>query len=216
MLDWGATPQEVAECLPGDEIVGRARYRSTRAVTIDAPVDQVWPWLAQLGQGRGGLYSYDWLENLLRLDIHSADRIVPELQHLAVGDLVRLVPEGTQPPLQFVVRQVEPPHLLVLGPEGTRQAALDAAMPYPCWTFRLTSAPGDTTRLVVRFQSDFEPSLVGLVAYKYALAPVHLVMERRMLLGIRRRAESTRRSHQPRARHSARWGRSSPSRPSSP
>jgi len=152
MPSWGATQQEVDEDLPGDEIIGQARYRTTHAVTVNAPVEVVWPWLVQLGQGRGGLYSYDWLENLLRLDIHSADRIVPDYQHLAVGDLVRLVPEGTQPPLQFAVTRVEPPHLLVLGPEGSRQNSFKAKMPYPCWTFRLTSGPGHTTRLVARFQ----------------------------------------------------------------
>ena len=77
MINWGATQQEVDESLPGDDIVGQAKYRSTRAVTVNAPVERVWPWLVQLGQGRGGLYSYDWLENLLHLDIHSADRILP-------------------------------------------------------------------------------------------------------------------------------------------
>lgn len=196
MTRWGATPQEVDEELPGDEIVGQANYRTTHAVTVAAPVDLVWSWLVQLGQGRGGFYSYDWLENLLRLDIHSAEQIVPDYQHLAVGDLVRLVPEGTQPPLQFAVTRVEPPHLLVLGPDGSRQEAFRTKMPYPCWTFRLTSSAGDATRLVARFQSDFEPSLMGLVAYKYLLAPVHFVMERKVLLGIKHRAERKERTDQ--------------------
>lgn len=194
MFNWGATRQEVDESLPGDEIVGHAKYRSTRAITVNAPVDRVWPWLAQLGQGRGGLYSYDWLENLLRLDIHSADHIMPDHQHLAVGDVVRLVPEGAEPPLQFVVSQVQPPHLLVLGPGGTRQDAFRARMPFPVWTFRLTSGAEGTTRLVVRFQSDFEPSAMSQVVNKYALAPVHFVMERKMLLGIKHRAEHIKRT----------------------
>jgi hypothetical protein len=189
MINWGATQQEIDEPLPGDEIVGQAKYRSTRAITVNAPVERVWPWLVQLGQGRGGLYSYDWLENLLRLDIHSVDRIVPEYQRLAVGDVVRLVPDGTQPALQFTVKQVEPPRLLVLGPSGSRREAFEARMPFPCWTFRLTAMPGDTTRLVVRFQSDFKPDLMGWAVNKYALAPVHFAMERKMLLGIKRRAE---------------------------
>ncbi|HET6626430.1 MAG TPA: hypothetical protein VFG63_08565 [Nocardioidaceae bacterium] len=196
MTNWGATQQEAEESLPGDEVVGQSKYRSTRAVTVNAPVELVWPWLVQLGQGRGGLYSYDWLENLLGLDIHSADRIVPDYQHLAVGDLVRLVPEGTQPPLRFTVKQVEPPRLLVLGPAGPREEAFTARMPFPCWTFRLTPMPGHRTRLVVRFQSDFEPNLIGWVAYKYALAPVHFVMERKMLLGIKRLAERMQRTDQ--------------------
>lgn len=190
LTTWGATVAEVAASMPGDEIVVRARYRSTHAVTVAAPAEDVWPWLVQLGQGRGGLYSYDWLENLLGLDIHSARRIDPDLQTLAVGDQVRLVPEGTEPPLRFTVVRLEPPILLVLGPGTTRVEALDAGLPYPCWTFRLTTEHPGSCRLVVRFQADFAPSLVNRLAYAVALAPVQFVMERRMLLGIKQRAES--------------------------
>jgi hypothetical protein len=189
MTTWGATPEEAGETLPGDETVGTARYRTTHAVTIDAPVERVWPWLVQIGQGRGGLYSYDWLENLAGLQIHSADRIVPELQGLAVGDRVRLAPEGAEPDLSFVVSRLEPPHLLVLGPAGTREEALAAGLPYPVWTFRLEPTEDGRTRLVVRFQSDFTPSAFGLVVNKYALEPVHFLMERKMMLGIKERAE---------------------------
>ena len=95
----------------------------------------MWPWLAQLGQGRGGLDSYDWLENALGLHIHSVDRVVPSLQLLAVGDVVRLVPEGTEPPLRYTVARLEPPHLLLLGPDTTRAGAFATDLPYSCWTF---------------------------------------------------------------------------------
>lgn len=189
----GATFEESIETLPGDELVEVARYRTTRAISIDAAVEAVWPWLVQIGQGRGGLYSYDWLENLLGLDIHSADEIVPGLQRLAVGDRVRLVPEGTTPDLSFVVVRLEAPLLLVLGPGGPRQEALDEGLPYPVWTF-LLRRQGTGSRLVVRFQSDFRPSLAGYAANKWALGPIHLLMERRMLLGIKQRAERTERS----------------------
>lgn len=189
MTNWGASGQEAREPLPGDEIVGQAKYRTTHAVTIEAPVGNVWPWLVQIGQGRGGMYSYDWLENLFGLHMHTADRIIPELQALTVGDLIRLVPEGTQPPLRFVVARLEPPHLLVLGPETTREKALEAGVPYPCWTFRLSPVGARSTRLIVRFQSDFKPTLAGWLTYRYALEPVHFMMERKMLLGIKARAE---------------------------
>ncbi len=189
MSSWGATTTEAAEVLPGDEIVGEPKYRTTHAVTVRAPVEQVWPWLVQLGQGRGGMYSYDWLENLAGLRMHSADRIVPELQQLAVGDVVRLVPEGTQPGLGFVVARLEPPHLLVLGPGSTRQEAIEGHLPYPSWTFLLRPLDERSSRLVVRFQSDFEPTARGWLMNKYALEPVHFVMERKMLLGIKERAE---------------------------
>lgn len=189
MSTWGATTTEAAEVLPGDEIVGEAKYRATHAVTVEAPAEQVWPWLVQLGQGRGGMYSYDWLENLVGLHMHSADRIVPELQELAVGDVVRLVPEGTDPDLGFVVARLEPPHLLVLGPSGTREVAVEAHLPYASWTFLLRPFDDRSCRLLVRFQSDFQPTPMGWLMNKYALEPVHLVMERKMLLGIKERAE---------------------------
>jgi hypothetical protein len=91
-LRWGTTDEEVHKPLAGDEVVPRPMLESTHAVTIDAPAGQVWRWLVQVGQGRGGLYSYDWLENLADLDVHSAEEIVPELQDLKVGDLVRQAP----------------------------------------------------------------------------------------------------------------------------
>jgi hypothetical protein len=190
MTTWGATAQEAGESLPGDDVVGEPRYRTTHAVTIDAPPGQVWPWLVQLGQGRGGLYSYDWLENLMGLDIRSADHIDPALQDLAVGDTVRLVPEGTEPDLSMTVLRLEPPSLLLLGAGVPREEALAAGMPYPAWTFLLRPVAGDRSRLVVRFQSDFEPTPLGLLMNKWALGPVHFAMERRMLLGIKQRAEA--------------------------
>jgi uncharacterized protein YndB with AHSA1/START domain len=191
MTSWGATYQETQESLPGDEIVGQARYRTTHAVTIDAPPDSVWPWLAQIGQGRGGMYSYDWLENLVGLRMHTLFRIHPELQRLKVGDVIRMVPEGTEPDLHFVVARIEPPHLLVLAGDTTREEAIESNLPYPAWTFLLRELPEGGTRLVVRFQSDFKPTPMGWLTNKYALEPVHFLMERKMMLTLKQRAEST-------------------------
>src|SRR5689334_19364698 len=92
-LRWGATDQEVRAALPGDELISAPDFTATRAITIEATSAQVWPWIAQLGQGRGGFYSYDNLENLAGCDIHSTDRIVPEWQDVKVGDAVRLAPQ---------------------------------------------------------------------------------------------------------------------------
>lgn len=187
---WGATEWEVSAPLPGDELVGEGPlYRSTRAVEIGTAPEAVWPWLVQLGQGRGGLYSYDRLENLLGLDIHSVDVIVPELQDLGPGDEVRLTPPGTQPDLVFRVLRIEPPSLLVLGPEGSQEEAFAAGLPYAVWTFALNPHPGPRCRLVVRFQLQAPETRANRAFYGHLLGPVHFLMERRMMLGIKERAE---------------------------
>src|SRR5688572_17802308 len=88
MTTWGATATEVGMVLPGDELAPQPTYQSTRAVTIAAPPERIWPWLVQIGQDRGGFYSYDWMANLVGAGIHNADRIVPEWQHRVHGDFV--------------------------------------------------------------------------------------------------------------------------------
>src|ERR1700719_1900264 len=108
-LRWGATDQECEALLPGDDLIANADITATRAITIRVAADQVWPWIAQLGQGRGGFYSYDFLENLVGCDIHSSDRIVPEWQDIVVGDEVRLAPQ-----LGLAVASVEQRRSLVL------------------------------------------------------------------------------------------------------
>ena len=92
LLRWGATDAEISDSQPGDDLIVNADVTATRAITIRRSPDAVWPWIAQLGQGRGGFYSYDRLENLLGFDIHSAARVVPDWQKPEVGDEVRLAP----------------------------------------------------------------------------------------------------------------------------
>jgi hypothetical protein len=188
LLRWGATATEVEGPLPGDDIVPGARMVSTRAIDISAPPSDVWPWIVQMGHGRGGLYSVDALENAAGLGFHSADTIHPEWQDLAVGDRIRLVPEGTQPDLAFEVKELEPERHLVLGPIGDAAAAFEAGMPYPSWAFVLRPTPLGS-RLVVRFRSDYRPSPAGAVVNQYGLEPIHFLMEMAMLRGIRDRAE---------------------------
>ena len=111
---WGATEAEAAEPLPGDGLVPVPRFASTRAISIAAPPSAVWPWLAQIGEGRGGLYSYESLERLAGPGMQSADTIINELQDLAVGDVVRLAPVGGPEGLELTVDRLEAPGLLVL------------------------------------------------------------------------------------------------------
>lgn len=188
MLGWGATDEEVRGALPGDDVIKQPRYQATHAVTVHAPIADVWPWLVQIGQGRGGLYSYDRLENLLGLGFHSADRIVPELQHLGIGDQVWMVPRDASVPMYFQVLDVQPPKVLVLGPHGDPAEAYEQGLPWTSWSFVLRDL-GYGTRLIARLRSDFKPTAAGLLVNKYGLEPVHFLIERKMLLGIRRRAE---------------------------
>ena len=179
-LRWGATDAEANESVPGDDLIANADLTATRAITIRALAGQVWPWIAQLGQERGGFYSYDWLENLARCDIHSADRIVPEWQDVVVGDEVRLAPE-----VSLVVCSVEPRRSLVLRggiPIG------NSAPPYDfTWAFALCDGPDETTRLLVRERYAYTRPWARLVVEPAEV--VSFVMSRKMLRGIKDRAE---------------------------
>ena len=191
MLHWGATAQETAAPLPGDELVRTPRMQSTRAVTINAPAASVWPWLVQLGAGRGGMYSYDLLENAAGLGMHSADRILPEYQQLDVGGLVPLGPDVGIP-----VRRLEAGSVLGLGgtmdprtgmirPSGGAAAGPRVELG---WTFVLQPVHEHSTRLLSRTRYDYSPLAVGLIL-RPVLEPLQFIMERRMLLGIKSRAE---------------------------
>jgi hypothetical protein len=183
-LRWGATDEEIGRDLPGDELVPSPKQTSTRAVTIQAPIAEVWPWLAQLGQGRGGFYSYDWLENLIGCDIHNADRIIPEYQDLKLGDKVRLGPEGYP---FYSVAAVEPGRVLVLraGDPTGASAPIDET-----WAFLLEPIGETATRLIVRDRRDYEPTPGNFVMWQVITEPAHFVMERKMLLGLKARAEA--------------------------
>ena len=194
-LRWGASAEVVSRPLAGDELIPSPRMQSTRAITIAASAERVWPWLVQLGTGRGGWYSYDFLENLVGLRIHTVNRIVPELQHLRVGDII---PAAPPPYLGFRVLSIEPPHVLVtsatvdlitgltLDPEGPPAGRrLDSS-----YTFVLQPVDESRCQLIARFRSAYAPGLVNDLLVRCALEPVHFVMERGMLQGIKRRAET--------------------------
>ena len=200
---WGATDADLDRLLAGDSQLAGPIHSATRAISINAPTGQVWPWIAQLGQGRGGFYSYDWLENLVpRTDIHNADRIVPEWQHIIVGSQVRLAPEV---PLQ--VAAVDIGRSLVLRgsvPMGIIPAPYDFT-----WAFVLQPRSDGTTRLLVRERYSYTRRWAGLIVQPAQL--VSCLMTPKMLRGIRDRAQRPKRtteavgegriSHDPTTRH---------------
>lgn len=183
-LTWGASPEELAATLPGDGLVPQADLVATRAITIDAAPEDVWPWVVQLGQGRGGFYSYDVLENLVGLGVHSAQRIVPEWQGLAVGDPVHLAEQ-----FALTAAVVDPPHALVL--EGAAPLADETAPPYDfTWAFVVQPARDGATRLVVRERYGYKERWVGRMVVPVSW--LSFLMSQRMLRGIRDRAQGAR------------------------
>ncbi|GAA4413472.1 hypothetical protein GCM10023168_36400 [Fodinibacter luteus] len=187
---WGATDAEAEAPMPGDELVTAPRLGYTRAITVAAPPEQVWPWLVQMGQGRGGLYSFDGLENLVGCDIHSADRILAHCQQLAVGDLIRLGPSGYP---CFRVDQVDSVAALVLVGADPRPphfaAGPDSSTGIATWQWQLQpTADGRGTRLLTRQRLSYPPTK-GTSVMWHVVEPVGFVMERQMLLGIKQRVE---------------------------
>ena len=171
ILTWGATEAEAAGPLPGDELLPAADGVSTRAIDIEAPSVDVWPWLAQMGPSpRGGAYTYDWIENLLGLDMHSVDRVLPEFQHPQVGDTIKL---GSN---RMRLELVEPRRALAWRSEDGNWL----------WTFVLEDRAG-RTRLISRNRFRL-PSLAARIGM-LPMEPGSLVMERRMLREIKRLSE---------------------------
>jgi hypothetical protein len=174
---WGVTDADRDRPLPGDCAITNPTYEAMLAVTIDAPPDDIWPWLLQMGNGRGGLYSYDWLDRLCGyLDAPSADRILPQFQHLAVGDVIPI--GGTAG--GFPVKAITSGDSLLLGGETNPVRWI--------WQFILAPVSRSQTRLISRSQAR-GPRSIGAFLVMLAIEPAAFIMTRRMLLGIKARAE---------------------------
>jgi hypothetical protein len=171
ILNSGATPAEAASHLPGDDLLPDADVVATRAISIDAPPSAVFPWLVQMGPGRGGAYTYDWIENLFGLNMHSADRIVPEWQNLAAGD-VGIVAPGAK------VAVLDADRALVIQTKNDT------------WVWALVLEPSNGgTRLISRNRFLTKSSSASARLAMALMEPGSLVMERKMLRGIKQRAE---------------------------
>ncbi|HUK91861.1 MAG TPA: hypothetical protein VLZ81_15775 [Blastocatellia bacterium] len=184
-LGWGATSFECNETLPGDELVPRPDNQATHAITINAAPEDVWPWIVQVGQTRGGFYSYTWLENMVGCRMRNADRIVPEWQNLEVDDQVWLHPKA--PPLYVVA--LEPLRAIVLGNSLLEPGSDGGADVSGTWGFFLKRIDDRTTRLLARNRWVRRSGLLDWLSTYVVLEPAHFVMERKMLLGIKGRVE---------------------------
>ncbi len=170
-LTWGSTDEEIARLMPGDEVLERPTFNATRAVTIEATPEEIWPWIVQIGYRRAGFYSYDLLDND---GIPSAERILPEYQTLKVGDLIPLSKSA-----DVRVTELDPPRLMVLvfEVEGTWSDAT--------WVWGLYPENASHTRLVTRLRANAKG-----VRSRIFLDLGEIIMMRKCMLGIKRRAES--------------------------
>lgn len=176
MSGWGTVPSDLVRVMAGDALLPNHTYSATMAVIVDTPPEHIWPWLVQMGYKRGGLYSYDWLDRLFgSLDRPSADRILPEFQHLSVGDAI---PLGRGP--SWPVAVIEPCRALVLDMRNT--GAVDWV-----WQFGLYPVDEKRTQLVLRSRVRAHDVWGRLLTS--AIEPAGFVMTRQMLLGLKRRAE---------------------------
>ena len=182
---WGATRRDLLRTLPGDDIVAFANMNSTRAITIDAEPEDIWPWLVQIGQGRGGLYSYDWLDIAFRmLDRSSVEEILPEYQEIHAGDVI---PIGVNDDAMddFYVHFVDPERALVIGANDP------AFRNRVSWSMVLIHEGRNRTRLLVRVRGDVPKSVKGVAMFAL-LEPASFVMIRKQMLNFKRLAEKTR------------------------
>jgi hypothetical protein len=174
---WGTTPSDLSRVMAGDGLIADPTYSGTMAVIVNARPEDIWPWLVQMGYQRGGLYSYDWLDRLFGfLDRPSTARILPEFQHLAVGDEI---PLGRGP--GWPVASMEPPRALVL--DMRNMGSIDWV-----WQFGLYTVDEKQTRLVSRSRVHARTIWARLLTS--AIEPAGFIMTRRMLLGLKQRAEA--------------------------
>jgi hypothetical protein len=188
---WGATDQEITKPLPGDDRIAECKLDSTHAITIHAPADRIWPWLAQMGyEDRAGSYSYDLFERSIGRNLYRVD---PDIPPLAAGGAMPFYPGAP-----MTVAVADPPHALVLWQVTANGKAIDPAGPWGddhvawSWAFVLEPVNATRTRLLVRMRVSYRPAVKWGPAMWLLVEPAHFVMGRRQLLGIRQRAETTR------------------------
>lgn len=187
---WGARDDEVIREMPGDELIEMPKGTTTRAITIEAPPEEVWPWLVQIGQGRGGFYTYDWLQNLGGLEMDNAETILEEFQDLKVGDIIRLAPEPEEPDLYMVVESIEKGKSLVLRTPAERVASTPDLYFDSSWAFLLEPVGDFATRMISRTRTAYDAEAGKTAFHRALLEPGQFLMERKFLLGLKQRVET--------------------------
>lgn len=194
-LNWGAAAAEINKTLPGDELVPHPKSLATRAITIDAPPDKVWPWIVQIGYQRAGWYTYDWFYKMTGsagfVDNGSSDRIVAELQDIKVGDKINI-----NKMVGYEILQLDKPrYLVMLSRTDTKSGKTFDLKQYPeqymngDWIYFLEPLPGGKTRLILRQYGDWRGG-IGTFSSSGPLEFGAFIMARKHLIGIKKRAES--------------------------
>lgn len=203
-LQWGATHDEIRRPLAGDEVIRNAAHQQTHAITIDAPVDRVWPWIAQIGQDRGGFYSYDLLENFVGCEMPTSDYLRPDKQHWQVGDRMWMYPPEKAGGMGFATLHVLVPGralgFATFAPGTSQSSAEDGS-----WAFVVEPIDERTTRFLVRGRTAGARPIAWLAFDRAIFEPMHFAMERRMMIGIRQLAEGRHRARLANHAHVVLW-----------
>ena len=188
-LNWGTTEDERYMSLPGDEIIANAQSQQTRAITISAPVDLIWPWIAQLGQDRGGFYSYDLLENLVGCEMPTIDVLQGDKQSWQLGDKLWMYPKDKAGGAGFATLRTYLPRRAL----GFAARSFGSGLDNPedgSWSMVLEPITAGRTRFLIRGRGAQGLSLLGVSFDRSIFEPIHFVMERRMMVGIKQLAET--------------------------
>ena len=184
-LRWGTVGTEASDALPGDEFVPEPKWSYTLGIAVDAPPEAVWPWIAQLGQGRGGFYTYQTLENMAGCKITNTTEILPDHQYPAVGENIYLHP--TTPPMRIAT--VDPPNALVLV-GSPADLGSEESWGKSTWQFIIKPTLGGGSRLLTRGHYDYSPDWKSRLAFsRFPIESITFVMSRKMMMEMKRLAE---------------------------
>ncbi len=189
---WGLSEEEADRKLPGDGLVKMPKTKFTHAVNINAPSEYVWPWIAQIGQGRGGFYTYEALENMIGLNIYNSDVVLPEFQNPKIGDIISFGPDGGYPLViceEGSAMAIETRLDLETNREYDPQVSIPEKYLHLTWLWYVQSLDGNRSRFISRNRVDYAPSFKTKLIFNFLSEPIIFTMDRKMCLGIKKRSE---------------------------